>query len=150
MARNWFSNVAERQSFFHSRPDAVSYTHLDVYKRQAQYLHSDSGIIGVTAVSYTHLDVYKRQAQYLHSDSGIIGVTAVSYTHLDVYKRQAQYLHSDSGIIGVTAVSYTHLDVYKRQRNWFSNVAERQSFFPSRPDAQHRHLHGILGDEKTT
>ena len=49
-------------------------------------------------VSYTHLDVYKRQAhqrageqqrlacfccQYPH------GLAPVSYTHLDVYKRQA-------------------------------------------------------------
>ena len=50
------------------------------------------------AVSYTHLDVYKRQAY--RDDTQIVDcqcrkfysenprVEAVSYTHLDVYKRQ--------------------------------------------------------------
>ena len=56
------------------------------------------------AVSYTHLDVYKRQALAGIPLGLVIGVligfigcpdgfrlktTAVSYTHLDVYKRQA-------------------------------------------------------------
>ena len=58
--------------------------------------------IGITAVSYTHLDVYKRQRFPLDlpfSGKGRIvdldtaleikrGIKAVSYTHLDVYKRQ--------------------------------------------------------------
>ena len=46
------------------RCDPVSYTHLDVYKRQARR----GGVLGgialmffLVAVSYTHLDVYKRQ-----------------------------------------------------------------------------------------
>ena len=44
-------------------------------------------------VSYTHLDVYKRQANsLLHVGSGVkVALTTahpVSYTHLDVYKRQ--------------------------------------------------------------
>ena len=53
-----------------------------------------------TAVSYTHLDVYKRQEQsisiiincssykYLGTTFTQDGSLAVSYTHLDVYKRQ--------------------------------------------------------------
>ena len=67
-------------------------------------------IIATTAVSYTHLDVYKRQGfckghshqcalrrqvrqssaevWKLHERSGICRLSAVSYTHLDVYKRQ--------------------------------------------------------------
>ena len=50
-------------------------------------------------VSYTHLDVYKRQAHTvdhvhqkadLHGDLGVAhAAEPVSYTHLDVYKRQA-------------------------------------------------------------
>ena len=52
--------------------DPVSYTHLDVYKRQAIFCMNDlmaggcydwadeSGI-KIPPVSYTHLDVYKRQ-----------------------------------------------------------------------------------------
>ena len=68
---------------------------------------------GFTSVSYTHLDVYKRQQQYIlgpflrhpYSFQGFDGREygvihpndyqgaaheAVSYTHLDVYKRQKQ------------------------------------------------------------
>ena len=49
-----------------------------------------------SAVSYTHLDVYKRQANqlseqiatFLGAEAVITTSTAVSYTHLDVYKRQ--------------------------------------------------------------
>ena len=38
-------------------------------------------------VSYTHLDVYKRQVnQYVGAEWK--GIDPVSYTHLDVYKRQ--------------------------------------------------------------
>ena len=59
--------------------------------------------VSIQAVSYTHLDVYKRQllvsALVLKAVSGathesmmgvisIGGVISVSYTHLDVYKRQ--------------------------------------------------------------
>ena len=47
----------------------------------------------VIPVSYTHLDVYKRQALFLSSlllrVSGHVSQPPVSYTHLDVYKRQA-------------------------------------------------------------
>ena len=48
-------------------------------------------------VSYTHLDVYKRQVQKGFTNamkSGVLAgypldsLKAVSYTHLDVYKRQ--------------------------------------------------------------
>ena len=68
---------------------------------------------GVSSVSYTHLDVYKRQPRNLRftlkpfQSDGIQGlisrpsyeglmpsmncVLAVSYTHLDVYKRQVWY-----------------------------------------------------------
>ena len=45
----------------------------------------------VEAVSYTHLDVYKRQAlarAVLGQRIAQIGFRPVSYTHLDVYKRQ--------------------------------------------------------------
>ena len=51
----------------------------------------------LNAVSYTHLDVYKRQVKDLklvHQRLGVLKnlglgyLTPVSYTHLDVYKRQ--------------------------------------------------------------
>ena len=49
-------------------------------------------------VSYTHLDVYKRQLQPAIRAIAKIGVnnsvgspSTVSYTHLDVYKRQVMF-----------------------------------------------------------
>ena len=58
----------------------------------------------IATVSYTHLDVYKRQGYHIEAEDGEIGhvagflvddetwairyIEAVSYTHLDVYKRQ--------------------------------------------------------------
>ena len=55
-------------------------------------------------VSYTHLDVYKRQTHYCENLLEVSGLFAlgeryraleapVSYTHLDVYKRQARLLY---------------------------------------------------------
>ena len=64
--------------------------------------------MSTSAVSYTHLDVYKRQpTDNLFAENmptaalvaenakipvicGESGMVAVSYTHLDVYKRQVQ------------------------------------------------------------
>ena len=55
-------------------------------------------LMGIVAVSYTHLDVYKRQvsptfrtaanAVNILRQVAVNGIIAVSYTHLDVYKRQ--------------------------------------------------------------
>ncbi|OUG01767.1 hypothetical protein AZ049_004426 [Escherichia coli] len=44
---------------------------------------------GILSVSYTHLDVYKRQVYGIRISGRYI---TVSYTHLDVYKRQIIYL----------------------------------------------------------
>ena len=49
----------------------------------------------IKAVSYTHLDVYKRQRQLRpqrshHPGAAGDGSVPVSYTHLDVYKRQGE------------------------------------------------------------
>ncbi|QCE01180.1 hypothetical protein DEO72_LG7g2474 [Vigna unguiculata] len=85
--------------FFIESLTPVSYTHLDVYKRQAP-----SSATAASSVSYTHLDVYKRQAP-----SSATAASSVSYTHLDVYKRQAP-----SSATAASSVSYTHLDVYVR------------------------------------
>ena len=77
---------------------------------------------GVASVSYTHLDVYKRQVLFANfaesvaegrgkaqaaslkktqkdTTAHLLGSDAVSYTHLDVYKRQgnAWYYCNSSG-----------------------------------------------------
>ena len=80
----WRSSSAAKmqKSFIFLREISVSYTHLDVYKRQLRCLAED--VISIfdylthplfqiirlfenfqRPVSYTHLDVYKRQPPYL-------------------------------------------------------------------------------------
>ena len=58
----------------------VSYTHLDVYKRQELEFEDNAAVCVVLAS-----DGYPE-----HYDKGykIDGLDPVSYTHLDVYKRQ--------------------------------------------------------------
>ena len=60
------------------REDAVSYTHLDVYKRQGV-----EGQTGGAAGQVIHAESYRGVGMYIAD-----GHSAVSYTHLDVYKRQ--------------------------------------------------------------
>ena len=106
----------------------VSYTHLDVYKRQRQ--HSvDVGRRDVEALRRTAhefgacCDVItnRRDRGHWHCGSGqwrnrrCGSNGAVSYTHLDVYKRQMTELPFSKLVTRAKPVSYTHLDVYKRQ-----------------------------------
>ena len=78
----------------------VSYTHLDVYKRQTETRHGDAD------------DTFSWQIQFIESlgtdqkcqggiqttgNTDYYSLAAVSYTHLDVYKRQLVTLyHRDS------------------------------------------------------
>ena len=51
-------------------------------------------LVMATPVSYTHLDVYKRQSLVCCGtrDNALLGgLPPVSYTHLDVYKRQTEH-----------------------------------------------------------
>ena len=66
--------------------ESVSYTHLDVYKRQEQ---------GIADYENDPLDYLQQWAKlgYLRryydiGDEPVFDLTPVSYTHLDVYKRQ--------------------------------------------------------------
>ena len=68
------------------------------------------------AVSYTHLDVYKRQVQHdaLHLAFGNI----VVYRYRAVATKDVQLSPLIQGVVdGFRPVSYTHLDVYKRQKS---------------------------------
>ena len=59
----------------------VSYTHLDVYKRQ--------GIDGSTARHKSTQQYYRDTQKLVDSlKAEVVDLQAVSYTHLDVYKRQ--------------------------------------------------------------
>ena len=146
------------------RVAAVSYTHLDVYKRQGVDLEipidsaTQNAIIdyilnerrdceqeyifvtSVGPVSYTHLDVYKRQVQKhhvvvvenfgFHNQSASFISWGLVYCCL-LYTSSASRWTMRASVGDMTrpilrvrwystensrvAVSYTHLDVYKRQ-----------------------------------
>ena len=84
-------------------PNSVSYTHLDVYKRQPSHTREmtisdapaavsqpskSAGTDGMASVSYTHLDVYKRQA--LLRSKALGALRGLFFTH----ERSFQRLHS--------------------------------------------------------
>ena len=89
---------------------SVSYTHLDVYKRQGLeeqitsflYNHSDTGLVVIDTLqkvrscdksgSMYASDYKDVSALKSLADKYGICILPVSYTHLDVYKRQAAYL----------------------------------------------------------
>ena len=68
-------------------PNPVSYTHLDVYKRQA----INTAVLRLSAeLHQVGLDEFVQVAVHHPLDiRGLDSRTTVSYTHLDVYKRQA-------------------------------------------------------------
>ena len=63
--------------------EAVSYTHLDVYKRQGQMYVSAK----ILPAGNTH-SIFERGVLALINNDLPRILTPVSYTHLDVYKRQ--------------------------------------------------------------
>ena len=104
----------------------VSYTHLDVYKRQGMGHHGPGGHqrlevaeAGGLTVDGVGPDVYKRQVQqHLLGFGGEDDVR--SDLPADVLEQQQNVLAPaaqgrDLHQHGVEPVSYTHLDVYKRQ-----------------------------------
>ena len=64
-------------------PYPVSYTHLDVYKRQRQIRNLVDGILELNTLHRQPIELIPA----IMKQRGII-FEAVSYTHLDVYKRQ--------------------------------------------------------------
>ena len=69
----------------------------------------------VLPVSYTHLDVYKRQEQK-HATANnaaaaslATGFMPVSYTHLDVYKRQGVDRDADEATAGIVSTTGPYL-----------------------------------------
>ena len=68
----------KRSGTMHGQPP-VSYTHLDVYKRQSY------GVPTRTVNSLAKSDRFR----LMHAGPFLVVALAVSYTHLDVYKRQA-------------------------------------------------------------
>ena len=71
------------------------------------------------SVSYTHLDVYKRQGKWNGGFAPYGYKLEKGMLYINEEEAEAiriifdQYVHTDIGANG--PVSYTHLDVYKRQ-----------------------------------
>ena len=65
-----------------TNPTAVSYTHLDVYKRQ--------GYTYPWFPAYGGLCYDDKQQHWIYEDENKSNQGSVSYTHLDVYKRQTE------------------------------------------------------------
>ena len=71
----------------------VSYTHLDVYKRQTHYSTDRTDIDDFSSSCLAHI----RQHHFAHVHyAEEISIHPVSYTHLDVYKRQQKHSLSQS------------------------------------------------------
>ena len=76
----------------------------------------------IGAVSYTHLDVYKRQdilclgtVDQVAKDPAPIFTVGRQTTFTVVASVTSCYARDDNLVSYLKAVSYTHLDVYKRQ-----------------------------------
>ena len=80
--------------FFFTRHTSVSYTHLDVYKRQTQVFTDSLNPAPLEALA-TRLQGCPYRADVLQQ--ACEALIAVSYTHLDVYKRQGWILELDRG-----------------------------------------------------
>ena len=78
-------------------------------------------------VSYTHLDVYKRQEQHIAATNQLIGSRPVED---GTGVHHSRHPESDTcREVGLNPVSYTHLDVYKRQMLCWKSTSIR-SYFP--------------------
>ena len=107
---------------------SVSYTHLDVYKRQAVTpLATIPAPIPTVSFPVTSVVIFCAPAPApIEMPSLATIVAAVSYTHLSsvlFFLPQAIRLNNKTNrtitytvFFIYTSVSYTHLDVYKRQR----------------------------------
>ena len=99
----------------------VSYTHLDVYKRQASFL-TGMEVTGVESAKLAASDLLSRGVKavviklgaggVVYSEQGSFGfVPGHSVQVVDTTAAGDAF----SGGLAVAPVSYTHLDVYKRQ-----------------------------------
>ena len=96
-----------------SRSTAVSYTHLDVYKRQARSASAqakDSGSLMPSSISAVSLSEERHSIPTMPCP--------VSYTHLDVYKRQTYSFQSSNKWRGFLTVLYGMLYMWPAKSLW--------------------------------
>ena len=74
---------------------------------------------GAAAVSYTHLDVYKRQHMYSEKEKREMEKKRRAQQRKAQAQAAQPESAPEESAPGAASVSYTHLDVYKRQRHEF-------------------------------
>ena len=72
----------------------------------------------VWCVSYTHLDVYKRQVLFFLLMTAATALLVLGANLWAQTQAQMDAVEKQFTTLGTVAVSYTHLDVYKRQAFW--------------------------------
>ena len=88
IASAWTTDFTER----HDHPP-VSYTHLDVYKRQFSSVARRTASTIACILSVMPIPGrYPSAAAFMQAQLISVKMLTVSYTHLDVYKRQDQYI----------------------------------------------------------
>ena len=88
--------------------NAVSYTHLDVYKRQAERLTA------MNIENFLPVQEEIRQRTYRKKKIKRVVTPMMIFVHVDAAER-SQVLTLSAISRYMVPVSYTHLDVYKRQ-----------------------------------
>ena len=99
----------------------VSYTHLDVYKRQRQYrlptreskIQKVGGLYGLYLYYCYRLGYLPKHNQKQQNTARLHYLLKDDLMKMDELTKQVTLLGKHQ--IGTDAVSYTHLDVYKRQ-----------------------------------
>ena len=150
------SNTGQRDDCDHCLP-TVSYTHLDVYKRQIYgFAHADpkklETLIASTTGATLELNENWRSSQALcdvtYQFSGRSKpdvAVAVSYTHLDVYKRQALdgardraalHLHCQLPAIGQPRARYLGGDAKSPDVEEWARSAITYTYLPPLRDAE--------------
>ena len=101
--------------------DTVSYTHLDVYKRQVDVCCTDNArLVRRPEVAPTDL-LPKFCPIYIQFSSCVRGATLGIMPLVAYTQNTAMHTHALTQVL-YSPVSYTHLDVYKRQWHRLQNI----------------------------
>ena len=101
--------MQNRKPHSQKAPQTVSYTHLDVYKRQGVEFECNM-VIGKVLTIDELMDEYGYEAVFVGSGAGLPRFMGIPGESLKGVYSANEFLTRSN------PVSYTHLDVYKRQR----------------------------------
>ena len=109
--------IKDNANAVHISPVSVSYTHLDVYKRQAMHR---ADVFYELLLHFVDLEFEARR------ECMLIFSICLGYSKDNKFVT-VDYLVSQPKTISLMSVSYTHLDVYKRQFLWLVYKAQDRS-----------------------